>query len=87
MPSRWPQLGGIGQRQIDDHVGVLAHDARRALGTFEVPGRPVQPLGHSRQQHHGSSTTQVSFEPPPCDELTTSEPSTKATRVSPPIVT
>ena len=31
-----------------------------------------------------SSSTQVSFEPPPCDELTIIEPSRSATRVSPP---
>jgi hypothetical protein len=31
-----------------------------------------------------SSSTQVSLVPPPCDELTTSEPSLSATRVSPP---
>src|SRR6202012_2899053 len=30
------------------------------------------------------STIQVSLVPPPCDELTTSEPSCNATRVSPP---
>ena len=30
------------------------------------------------------STTQVSLVPPPCDELTTSEPSLSATRVRPP---
>ena len=30
-----------------------------------------------------SSSTQVSFVPPPCDELTTREPSFKATRVRP----
>ena len=30
------------------------------------------------------SSTQVSFVPPPCDELTTSEPSFNATRVRPP---
>jgi len=31
-----------------------------------------------------ASKTQVSLVPPPCDELTTSEPSRSATRVSPP---
>ena len=36
------------------------------------------------QRHRHSSTTQVSFVPPPCDELTTSEPCLSATRVNPP---
>jgi hypothetical protein len=35
-------------------------------------------------QYFQSSTTQVSFDPPPCDELTIKEPSRKATRVNPP---
>src|SRR5574341_2405763 len=34
--------------------------------------------------HPYSSSTQVSLVPPPCEELTTSEPSRSATRVSPP---
>ena len=33
---------------------------------------------------HCSSTTHVSFVPPPCEEFTTSEPSRSATRVRPP---
>ena len=80
-------VGRNRQRHIDDDVGVLAHDARSSLGAFEIAGRPIQTFGHAREEHHDSSTTQVSFEPPPCDELTTSEPSTNATRVRPPVVT
>src|SRR3954463_6728071 len=38
--------------------------------------------------HHDSvSTIHVSLLPPPCEELTTSEPLRKATRVNPPVVT
>ena len=33
---------------------------------------------------HQSSNTQLSLVPPPCDELTTSDPFFSATRVSPP---
>ena len=36
---------GDRQRQVDDHVGVLAHDARGALGSLQVAGGPVPSLG------------------------------------------
>src|SRR5688500_18964827 len=35
-------------------------------------------------RHDPSSSTQVSLVPPPCEELTTSEPFLRATRVRPP---
>ena len=95
------------RRQVDDQVGVLAHDAGGVLGPLEVARRPVEVLGDARQQHQGPtastapaadaggctrgagsvSTIQVSLLPPPWLELTTSEPSGRATRVRPPLVT
>src|SRR5690606_17548730 len=57
--------------------------ARQVLGPLQVAGHPVQ-VGGSAAQHAASSTIQVSLVPPPCDELTTSEPSRNATRVRPP---
>ena len=41
------------RRQIDDHVGVRAHDASGVLGALEIAGSPVQLLGNTRQQRHG----------------------------------
>ena len=37
-----------------------------------------------RDSIRSSRSTQVSLLPPPCDELTTSEPARSATRVRPP---
>src|SRR5438270_3017203 len=58
-------------------------------------GQPVQSNGSSSKGYRQRETawlkqypqfckTQVSLEPPPCDELTTSDPLRSATRVRPP---
>src|SRR5579883_1943576 len=58
----------------------LGLDSRwRGNDADETPAHPQCALPSS-----SSSTTQVSFVPPPWLELTTSEPSTSATRVKPP---
>src|SRR3981081_2536234 len=64
------------------HAIVSIHEPRPALGAFDVARHPIQMVGGAAQ--HQASSTQVSLVPPPCEELTTSEPSRKATRVSPP---
>ena len=66
-------------------VGDVEH-ARGVLGALDVARHPEELVGGAAE--HGdvpqSARTQVSLVPPPCDELTTSEPSRSATRVSPP---
>ena len=47
-------------------------------------GGAQRAVGASDSGTAPSSSTQVSFEPPPCEELTIIEPSRSATRVSPP---
>ncbi|MNY08192.1 hypothetical protein D3C86_1410320 [compost metagenome] len=81
-------------RRLRQHRGVIGHvqQPRGVRGTLDVAGHPVQMVGGTAQHAAlpsarsvcSSSSTQVSLVPPPCDELTTSEPSFKATRVSPP---
>ncbi len=56
------------------------------LGALEIATQPVEVVGDARQ-HLATlihSSTHVSLLPPPCDELTTSDPRRSATRVSPP---
>ncbi len=80
-------------RQIEDDIGVDAHQPRGALHPLQVAGQPVDALGDARQHSGGLhqllsvSTIQVSLLPPPWEELTTSDPLTIATRVRPPVVT
>ena len=67
-------------RQVGHQLAVGPHDAGGVLGPLDVPRRPVDPVGDPRQQHQyvpqpaPRSTIHVSLLPPPCDELTTSEP-------------
>src|SRR3954470_24435300 len=56
-------------------------EPRRALGALEVTPEPEAVIGDPRDH---APSTQVSFEPPPWLELTTYDPSTSATLVSPP---
>ena len=64
--------------------------ARQVLDALHVAGEPqrapawraIRCLLAATGLAHAS--TQVSFEPPPCEELTTSEPGRSATRVRPP---
>src|SRR3954466_6835605 len=68
---------GYPQRRIDG--------ARKIFGALDIAGQPVQVFGGARQHANSySSRIQVSLVPPPWLELTTSEPSFSATRVSPP---
>ena len=72
---------------------VRIEHAREVHRTLEVARHPVEMIGGAAQ-HSGSHraaprrparpSTQVSLVPPPCEELTTSEPSRSATRVRPP---
>jgi hypothetical protein len=49
---------------------------RRAVfsAALEIAVHPEQPACGLAQHRHQSSSTQVSLVPPPCEELTTSEP-------------
>ncbi len=79
-------------REIDELVVEGADDTGSVLGALAVAGTPVKAFGDSGEERHqrapsGRSTIQVSFDPPPWEELTTSDPSGSATRVRPPGVT
>src|SRR4029077_9946386 len=67
---------------VEQAVEVDVQEAARVLGPLDVAARPVERLGDAAE--HQALSTQVSLVPPPCEELTTSEPSRSATRVSPP---
>ena len=74
-------------------VGIatgVEHEAHRdielahgVLGTLEIAAHPVEAVSNARK-HSRHSSTHVSLLPPPWDELTTSEPFSRATRVRPP---
>ena len=76
-----PRLTAVRDLCVEERVEVDIEQARLVLCALDIAGHPVQRLGDAAQHQ---ASTQVSFEPPPCDELTTSEPSRSATRVSPP---
>src|SRR6266853_3411799 len=95
--QRRPQLGddALGarhHRRFHDRVVVDVEETGRVLDPLDVAAYPVQVLGDPaehlvRLRHYAcpaSPRTQVSLEPPPWEELTTSEPRLSATRVSPP---
>ena len=76
-------LAAVGGRHCREPLCDI-EDARKIFRPLGIAGQPEQIVGHARQHRRQSSTTQVSLVPPPCDELTTSEPAFSATRVSPP---
>ena len=76
-----PRLTPIVHLHVEQRVEVHVEDARDVLCALDVARRPVQRLGDPAQHQ---ASTQVSLLPPPCDELTTSEPSRSAVRVRPP---
>src|SRR5207253_2395007 len=76
-------------RQVHREDGVDVDEPGGVLRPLQVAAEPVEIVGEARQHQAASSTstTQVSLLPPPWELLTTSEPLTSATRVSPPVVT
>src|SRR5208283_3669489 len=72
-------VAGLGQQR---HSIMGVHQTREAFGALDVARHPVQMIGGAAE--HQLSSTHVSLVPPPCEELTTNEPSRSATRVSPP---
>lgn len=86
-----PLAGGrLAPRHVQPELLADQQRARQILGALDVAREPEGAFGQAREQHHatpGSSTTKVSLLPPPCEELTTSEPLRSATRVRPPRVT
>src|ERR1700683_380091 len=86
-----PLFGGKLCRIQNQTVGGLEH-TRSIVRPLEIAAHPVQTVGNARKHERFSPNssrsqfckTHVSFEPPPCDEFTTSEPLRKATRVRPP---
>ena len=77
-----PGAPAVGQVGVEQPVEVHVQQAARVLGPLDVAARPVERLCDPAQ--HQARSTQVSLLPPPCEELTTSEPSRSAARVSPP---
>ncbi len=75
-----PALVGRLRRHIEHQIQMRADQARGVLRPLQVAAHPVQTVGDAREHQ----STQVSLLPPPCDELTTSEPRRSATRVNPP---
>jgi uncharacterized circularly permuted ATP-grasp superfamily protein len=83
-----------GRRPGEPRLADLIRQKRRAVGDVEqargifraldVARDPVQLVRVAAQHAASSASTHVSLVPPPCDELTTSEPSGSATRVNPP---
>ena len=76
-------------RQVHREDRVDVDETRRVLRALEVTAEPVEVVGETREHQavSSTSTTHVSLLPPPCELLTTSDPLTSATRVSPPVVT
>src|ERR1700742_4793633 len=73
-----------------ERVGHV-QDAGHVLDPLHIPRKPQRRFGMARDQvsimlldGHAHASTQVSFEPPPWEEFTTSVPARSATRVSPP---
>ena len=93
--DQWHRPGfGPGEAGLDRLVRKQRHaigdieQARGVFGPFDVAAHPVQLVGgatkHRIPWERYPAITQVSLVPPPCDELTTSDPSRSATRVRPP---
>ena len=79
LDHRVPLL--LGQvRQMVPQLVVHPDDAGHVLGALDVAAHPVDGFRDAAQHE----STQVSLLPPPCEELTTSEPFFSATRVRPP---
>src|SRR5262249_50205628 len=85
-------LAGHGQQRPPFIPGFARILHQHPVVYVEQPGAPFRPLKIASQAkqiagnppQHGAPSTQVSLLPPPCDELTISEPSRSATRVRPP---
>ena len=88
LPARL-RAGAAGiEHQAHGHV-ELAHGV---LGPLQIAAHPVEAVGNARKHRRTLpnsvfdcySRTHVSLLPPPCEEFTTSEPFSRATRVRPP---
>src|SRR5258708_17776254 len=82
--QRRPRLC-VARRTLDQQMVVDVEQARAPFGSLQIAGSPEKMTRDSPE--HQASSTQVSLLPPPWDELTISEPSRSATRVSPPAST
>src|SRR6202023_697918 len=77
--DRAPAFAGVCGR-VDRAGRGDVDQAREVFGALDVARHPVQRFGYAAE--HQSGRIQVSFEPPPCEEFTTSDPSVSATRVN-----
>src|ERR1019366_67381 len=94
-----PLIGEV-LRQVEHQIVIDVEEAGDVFGAFDVAAEPVDGVGDPAEQGYGvchgyccwpppgvgegAARTQVSLLPPPCEELTTSEPLRMATRVRPP---
>ena len=82
---------GAGAARVEHEAHGDVELAHGILGPLEVAAHPIEAVGNAGE-HLGFSlkstrcysSTHVSLLPPPCEELTTSEPFSSATRVRPP---
>src|SRR5437867_5308014 len=74
---------GVADRQ-GRHPMRRLENARHIFGALDIAREPVQVVGGAGEHAAYPSSTQVSLVPPPWLELTTREPGSSATRVSPP---
>ena len=87
-----PRRGRLPRGGLEERVVGHVHHAGGVLGPLHVAAGPEEVLGEACQHQElsraapapSSASTQVSLEPPPCEELTTSDPLQSATRVRPP---
>ena len=80
----------LGALDVPAHPVEAVRDAREHHVGLRPGGGDLRSWGHGDACLGGylsPASTQVSLEPPPCDELTTREPFLSATRVRPPGVT
>ena len=75
---------GEASRKVEHQVQVDIDEAGDIFRALDVARHPVHGIRHPAEQRLGITTmllllasTQVSLLPPPCDELTTSEPFAK----------
>src|SRR5690348_6141333 len=79
---QWPPSIPRFARILHQQPVVYVEQAGASFRPLQIASQPIQIAGNPPQ--HGAPSTQVSLLPPPCDELTISEPSRSATRVRPP---
>ena len=90
-----PAVGAGFRGLVETELEIDIDEARGVLGALEVAAHPIEVVGDAGEhrsrfhdviltQRSHARSTHVSLLPPPCEELTTSDPRRRATRVRPP---